>query len=381
MRITKSYLRETRTELEQSVRSAFSYTDDDLRDRLKAMWPLLVAVAHIERYIPVGTQVTVQQSGQRAINYCTQKEVIVGESTYDPSPMVADDKGVMIRPMTRTASGVWLRDQRTTIQGLTVWFAPRSLRQRIVVPKEDVSAEDIYTHTLIKVDYDIPTALGQAYALQIAGEFHKWSVKCSKSTWILRKGDIDMNLIARMEEDGCVINCDTIDRSENKKLIARAIIALQEQVETYVRGANETLQSEVDRMTNAPEDHTEEEITDRMLRQAKALEKRLEKYKSTIMPGAAKLGITPTAWSPDRLDAAARVTAQDMRARARAYRRGTAVLAAAPAGTTLAALATDAAASTLPVEVMIDAIRESGDDKLADEMTHTFSLLDGDTNE
>jgi hypothetical protein len=320
-------------------------------------------MAHVETYLPAGSAVTVQQEGKKPVNYVTSKEVIVTQSAAQVCPLSLT---------TRTASGVWTRDRITTVQGVSIWYTERSLRRRIVVPETD-TAPDVYTRPLTKIDYDIPTNLGAGYAFRVAGEFHRIAVKCSKSTWILRTGDMPYNLLAMLEEDGCTVNADPIDPSATKTLIARAIIALQEQVETYVRGANETLESATERLGS--EELTEKEATDKCLAEAKALEKRLEKYRSTITPGAEKLGITAAAWAPERLSTVAKVTATEMRKRAKAYRRG--VIALSTIDTVDSrALHQLASQDALPVEIMSDALRDAGDEKTADKLNETFPIAD-----
>lgn len=325
-------------------------------------------MAHIETYLPSGSAVTVQQEGKRPISYITSKEVVVTESQAQVCPLSLT---------TRTASGVWNRDRLTTVQGVCIWYAERSLRRRIVVPETD-TAPDVYTRPLTKIDYDIPTALGAGYAFRIAGEFHKIAVKCSKSTWILRTDDMPYNLLAMLEEDGCTVNADPIDKAATKTLIARAIVALQEQVETYVRGANETLESATERLGS--EELTEKEATDKCLAEAKALEKRLKKYRTTITPGAEKLGITAAAWAPERLSTVAKVTATEMRERAKSYRRG--VIALSTVNTVDGrALYQMAATDALPAAIMSDALRDAGNDAMADELNETFSLLGHGTDD
>jgi hypothetical protein len=327
-------------------------------------------MAHVEMYLPDGTTVTVSRTGG-PINYTTTKDVTVPEVVRQTCPL---------NLMSRTYSGNWLRDCTLTVGTVQMWYAQRSIRRRIVVPQSDVTA-DTYSHPLTKIDYDIPTALGAGYALRIAGEFHRLAVRCSKSTWVIRTGDIPYNLLAVMEEDACTINADPIDPSATKKLIARAIVALQEQVESYIQGANETLQSSLDKLQNSTDDDgAEAEVVRKCLNEAKAMEKRIQKYKDTMVPGASRLGITDGAWNPNRMIAAARITADSMRQRAAAYRRGTQALAAST-DSTAQALAASAANNTLPPEVMGDALREAGEEELADAINETFSLVGTGTDD
>ncbi|CAM6002957.1 unnamed protein product [Sphagnum balticum] len=326
-----------------------------------------ITVAHIETYLPVGSVVTVlARNADKAVNYTTSKEVVVTESTYQPCPL-----GLM----TQTYSGTWLRDHKTVVQGVTIWFTPRQLRRRIVVPTTDV-VSDVYTHPLSKIDFDIPSALGPGYRDNVNTVFHSLGIKFSNTAWVMRSGDIPLNLIAAMEEDGCNVNVHKLDKSEIQKVISQAIISLQTQIEEHLQRANQSLESAVNRMNNADENASEEEIIKKALREAKVLEKRYEEYTKEMLPGANRIGITDAAWNPQRLPVAAKAMSSDLRRRAAAYRKGVKAMQAST-DATVKALVPDAVTSTLPVHVMGDALREAGDEKAADELNEVFSLIDG----
>jgi hypothetical protein len=324
-------------------------------------------MARVEQYLPVGTVVTARPQGGKAIEWTTKREVTIADHVQQDCPLGGK---------TKTLTGTFLRDRQCTVSGVEIWFSARSLRQRIAVDKWEV-CDDAYNHQLTKIDYDIPTSLGQAYAVSVAAELHKIGVRSSNSCWFVRTGDTPYYLLGEMEEMGVrKVSADRIDPSETKKLIARMIVELSEQVEKYVRGANETLVSATAKLQESQENGIDEEkaVNDCLIA-AKALEKRLEKYKEQMLAGANKLGIRSSAWNADRLSQIAQVTGSELRKRAAAYKRAADILVQST-DTDLHAAGIVAQVSALPAGVMADILREAGHESAAEELTAEYSLLD-----
>lgn len=318
-------------------------------------------MVRIEKFLRVGTRLTVKSQTGQPRNYTTTKEVIVGDTTAEECPL-----GLTSHSPGR---GLVVRDTRADIVDCTVWYVGSNVRTRIITEKEDIDPA-AFQYALTKIEYDIPASTG----FSPCSRLYPIAIRSSLSCWLVRTGDMPWTLIDEMQERGALVTHTPCDKSATESLLKQAVAFMQKTVQQYVDGARETLESASAALDASEERDVDQETAVRAcVNKAKALEKRLETYRKQMSEGSEKMGISSAAWNGSRLTVAAQTYSATLRTRAHAYTRGAKALASST-DTTARALAASAANSTLPAEVMADALREAGDEAAGDEVSDTFNL-------
>lgn len=317
-------------------------------------------MAATQKFIASGSRIVVARQNRPAEYYTTKKEIILAATlNTEACPITGDPVNT------------------TTEQGIRLWFPTRIVRTRILVEAGDVTP-DIYDHQLTMVSYDVPHIANYSPVAAL----YRVAVPMTESVWLVRTGDIPYTLIAQMEDKGAEVDVVTLDASETRSRVAKAIGYMQKKLAEAVRGADESIVRANAKLERSQEDGiSEDDALAAYNRQIKAIETRLTKLRADVSKGASRFGLNDASFRPEQLTATARSVREIMSERAKAYTRATAALAAV--GTTDAtALANVAARDGVPVEVIAGALEDAGDMEGAAALIgafaddNTFSLAD-----
>lgn len=319
-------------------------------------------MARTERYLPVQSRVVVQ-NGVPAHWYTTVRDVVIptGEDTSAQCPLSGTDARTVM------------------VAGVRIWYQPRMVRSRIVLEDGDVDTKT-FDEQFSLFHYDVPNR-GDSAGYSPCRELYRVAVRLTESAWLVKTGDVPYDLMGRMQDIGCLVYCNKFDRTETRSLMLQSVAQLQSKMDEATTDAEQSYHRAMLQLTNSSDpEHREYEpdetkATERFTKRTALIEKRLTDLAKDIQTGAAKFGISTKSYGHDRLYAMATLTHSRTRQQAQSYHRGTVALSTST-DTTAHALATSAAASELPVEVMADALREAGDDATADALTETFSLIE-----
>ena len=248
------------------------------------------------------------------------------------------------------------------------------------LPAEGDVDEKVFDEQFSLFHYDVPTRNGYANP---SNRLYPIAVRLTESAWMMRTSDIPYQLMAEMRDNGCSVEVNKFDKSESRRLIHQAVARLQEELAAAVvraQASHNLAERTLNAATEGENPSTPEEAEKAHLRQAKAIEKRLTLLASQITKAASRFGINEQAVNINRLNATAAMIRDNMQERASAYIAAQVALRNLGTidGTALARLADDNVAEKVPVYVIVDMLRESGDDENADRLQEAFKEVGND---
>lgn len=313
-------------------------------------------MARTERFVPAKSRVAVRQAGKPAVWYTTQKDVIVTSDAPATCPMTGATDNV----------------RSTVEQGVTVWFTARMVRSRIVLESGDVDPK-AFNQQFSSFVYDVPN-----HVIDPCPELYRVAVRRSESEWLVLAGDIPWDLKGRMEDLGCIVNCDPYDVKATASLLHQAVGQLQKKMDEKLASAERSYANARAQLDNSADPEHDDYLADeaealkRFNRRIATIEKSLNELATAINEGATKCGISERAYGRTRLHGMAALTRTNGTAKARAYHRATQI-AAASTDLNLAALAHDAAQSQISALVLAGALEDAGHDAAAKALADAFT--------
>ncbi len=324
-------------------------------------------MARIERFLPAGSKVTIQQPNSAAEWYTTRKDVTTPES-----PVTTEC------PLTGTEVLTLVQDS------VRLYYHSRMTRGRVILDEGDV-APDAAESQFCLMHYDVPSS---GDFPNPSGRLYPIAVRLTESAWLMRTGDIPYALMAEMQDAGCTVEVNNFDKAESARLIRQAVGTLQKELADACERANEAMERATDCLAaqgTEANTRTPEEAERFFLNRSKAIERRLATLQKQVTESATRFGIRPQAINLTRLGETAQAVRTEMTERARLYKESQVALAALGTvdGT---ALATLAAQSQVPAEVMAGALEDAGNHEAAQALMAafhpaeetTFSLADVD---
>lgn len=313
-------------------------------------------MARKEQYLPTGSKLVCRNGQKPAEWYTTKKEIILTIAPVEATCPITNEPVVT-----------------ATAHGLPIWFQARMVRSRIVLEDGDVDTKT-FDEQFSLMHYDISV---RSQFTNPSNRLYPIAVRLTESAWMMRTSDIPYQLMAEIQDAGCTVEVNKFDKSESRRLIHQAVAKLQEELAATVSRAQTSArlaERNLEAATEGEDAITPEEAEKAHLRQAQAIEKRLTVLAGQITKAASRFGINEQAVNIARLGNTAATISANMRERAAAYSAAQKALAAAGTDTTtaLARAATDNATEKVPVYVMADALRESGEDEAADRLQEAF---------
>jgi hypothetical protein len=320
-------------------------------------------MASIQKFLKVGTPVTVRQMGKQPIAYQMKEEVVLGQVSESINPI--DQQPALY----------------AVVKGVELWFASCKLRTRILLTSEDTD-ENVLKAALCQIDYDVPSS-GESAGFSPCARLYSVAVPMTESVWLVRAGDVPYTLINEMEDMGCKVDVTLLDLSETQKKVSRAVGFLQAKMKSAIEGANKSLDNAERKLASVEKD--ENSSPDDIEKAVKAYKasvanttSRLRKLEKDVKEGTRRFGITQSAFGPAQLGKCASLIKGFASERAKAYVAATRALEqiGTPDALTLAQQARN---DTLPAFILSDAVKEMGEgkyDQEANAVNETFNLTD-----